>query len=676
MFTKQKNEGRMSQLIDVKGIGPKVIKKLNNQGIQTIQDLLFYFPMKYETRSIDLFEDIIINEECTLEVTIKNQPKLYFIRKSLDKLSMEVETNRILFQVHIFNRRFLMSALTPGTEIIITGKFLKNLSSFTASSIILKKNYKAGILPVYGIDDVKEANMRKIISEVLSTNITLKETLPERLLLKHQIPNINDLIYKIHQPKQEQDIYESKKRIVYEELLEFALRMESLKKLNQTIVTKEKQYDIELVRSFISTLPFTLTGDQQLATNEIFRDLKKPNQMNRLLQGDVGSGKTIISIIASLAVVTANFQVAVMAPTLVLAKQHYNTFKKYLDPYNIQIRLLTSDLSNKTKKQINEEIKNDTVDIIIGTQSLIQEKIDFHNLGFVVIDEQHRFGVNQRKELRLKGSVPDVLLMSATPIPRTLAISLYKDIDISFIKEKPLGRKDIITYIIEYEELDSLLLQVTKELDMGHQAYFICPKILDSETSIKISVEELNELLQKKLGHLYQIDVLHGKMSDEEKEIVLDRFYRNTTKILISTTVVEVGVDVKNATVMIVVNANSFGLAQLHQLRGRIGRDEHQSYCYLVVDNLLESSDRLQVLKDTNDGFLISEYDLSIRGPGEVFGNIQSGIPAFKMANLINDQEILEEAFVEALEIIGSPDSLSRKLMNKALKLIESYNLD
>lgn len=666
----------MNSLIEVKGIGPKIAAKLKSQNIETIHDLLFSFPVKYETHEINSFDSVQLDTECTLVVQVKARPKIYFIRKNLDKLTVQVETNRIVFSVSIFNRRFLANALQPGVELVITGKFLKNYSSFTASNIVLKKNYQPGILPIYGLNDIKDANVRKMLREVLSYDITLPETLPERILLKHQIPNINELIQIIHNPKSEHDIYISKKRIIYEELLEFALKMESLKKLNQTIVTKSKKYDIEFVKKFISTLPFTLTTDQQLATNEIFKDLKKSKQMNRLLQGDVGSGKTIVSIIASLAVVTSNYQVAIMAPTLVLAKQHYETFYKYLHSFGVTIRLLTSDLPIQTKRLIENEIRNNEVDIIIGTQSLIQENIDFHNLGFVVIDEQHRFGVNQRKELRLKGSIPDVLLMSATPIPRTLAISIYKDIDISFIKEKPEGRLDILTDIIEYEELDSLLMKVERELKLGHQAYFICPKILDSETSLKISVEELYELLQRKIGHRYQIDVLHGKMSDQDKTIVLDRFYRNSTDILISTTVVEVGVDVKNATVMVIVNANSFGLAQLHQLRGRIGRDEYQSYCYLVVDNLLESSERLQILKETNDGFLISEYDLSLRGPGEVFGNTQSGIPSFKMANLVNDQDILEQAFEDAIDIISSTDILSRKLTNKAIKANDSYNLD
>lgn len=666
----------MDDLTTIKGIGPKTKEKLNRAGIQTINDLLFLFPSRYETQRLDSEEAIEIGKVLTLEVVVAKRPKVYFIRKNLDKLSVEVNIGHRHFQVHIFNRRFLSQALSVGQVIVITGQFIQGLSHFTASQMVLRKNFVEGIHPLYHVADVKDANIRKMIQTLLEETHHLEDPIPADYLDKHQIPNINELLKKIHQPKDETDILVSRKRIVYEELLEFALRIEYLKRLNEAFITEAKHYDIETVRAFIRTLPFELTDDQKQATNEIFKDLKRSRQMNRLLQGDVGSGKTIIAIIATLAVVTAGCQVAIMAPTLVLAHQHLTTFRQYLKTYDIDICLLTSDLSASERRAVIDDIRQNKAKIIIGTHSLIQEDVDFHNLGFLVIDEQHRFGVAQRKELRQKGAVPDILLMSATPIPRTLAISIYKDIDISFIREKPSGRKDVLTRLVAYTQLDRMLGAVTKELDKGHQAYVICPKIAESETSNKISVEEMYALLRQKLGQRYDMAILHGRMSDEQKTDVLNRFYAGHIKILISTTVVEVGVNVKNATVMVIMNANSFGLAQLHQLRGRIGRDSHQSYCYLVEDDLAEAKERLNIMQETNDGFLISEYDLSMRGPGEVFGRTQSGIPEFRMANLIKDTKILEEALADAAEIITREDEASKNLVNHAIKAIESYHLD
>lgn len=666
----------MDELKQIKGIGPKTVEKLKNVGIQTTQDLLLRFPLRYETHAFNTYDEIALETELTLSVKVTKAAKIYFIRKNLDKLTVEVEVNQMFFHVHIFNRRFLSNALKPGTEIVITGQFMKNLSNFTASNIVLLKNFKPGIQPIYGIEDVNDKTLNKALRSLLEHASNLPETIPADLLRKHQIPNINDLIVKIHLPEKEEDIFQSRKRIIYEELLHFALRIESLKKLNQNIITKKKQYDINLVREFISTLPFELTEDQKQATNEIFKDLKNDHQMNRLLQGDVGSGKTIVSVIASLAVVTAGFQVAVMAPTLVLAKQHYEAFKRYLDPYEIKIGLLVSELTNSERLNVIDDIRTNRIQIIIGTHSLIQEDVDFHNLGFLVIDEQHRFGVAQRKELRRKGATPDILLMSATPIPRTLAISIYKDIDVSFIKEKPSGRKEIKTKIVEYEHLNDVLKNVKTQLTQGHQAYIICPKIEESEESGRVSVEEMAEIVRNTLGREFEFGVLHGRMNDYEKDRILNRFYANQMKILVSTTVVEVGVNVKNATSMVILNADTFGLAQLHQLRGRIGRDMHQSYCYLIVDDLSLAKERLEILEQTTDGFLISEYDLSLRGPGEVFGRVQSGIPAFKMANLIKDEEILQAALNDAAMIVSRSDELSVRLTKKAIKAIESYHLD
>ncbi len=666
----------MGELQELKGIGKVTEIKFNENEIFSINDLLKTYPKKYELHKLNNVDDFELDKTLSLSVRINKTPKIFYIRKRLTKLSVSVEMDNRIFNVHIFNREFLFSQLTMNTNVVITGKFLKNFNNFTASNLVLAKNFKTGIIPVYNLKDINDNTVKKAILSAFQTHSSLKEDLPDFIIEKREIPDINLAIKKIHYPENENDILLSQTRIKYDELLKFALKVESLKKLNQTVKTPKKNYDITKVREFINKLPFELTDDQKTATNEIFRDLKNENQMNRLLQGDVGSGKTIVSILASLAVHTASFQTAFMAPTLVLANQHFKTFKDYFINYDIEIDLLTSELSQSERNTILAKIKTGKTDIIIGTHSLIQDEIEFNNLGFIVIDEQHRFGVEQRKTLRRKGIVPDILLMSATPIPRTLAISLLADVDVSSIVEKPLGRKRVKTEIISFENIDRLIKLIEKEILYGHQAYFICPLIKESETSRNISLEALLPILKTKMNKNISIDVLHGKMKDVDKQRVLDKFYNNETNVLLSTTVVEVGVNVKNATIMVIINANSFGLAQLHQLRGRIGRNAYQSYCYLIVDEVINQSSRLDILKQTDDGFKISEFDLAMRGPGEMFGFSQSGIPNFHMANLINDKDLLEKAFEDAIEIINSQNIKAKKLTNKAIKSIETYNLD
>ena len=397
--------------------------------------------------------------------------------------------------------------------------------------------------------------------------------------------------------------------------------------------------------------------------------------MNRLLQGDVGSGKTIVAVLAALAAVTAGQQVAVMAPTLVLAHQHYSVFKQYLSDYQINIVLLTSEISLKEKGNILEGIRKNDVNIVIGTHALIQEQIEFMQLGLAIIDEQHRFGVEQRKKLRIKGYYPDILLMSATPIPRSLAISVFESSDISQITEKPLGRKPIITEIVEYSKMDKIYKLIEKELILKNQVYVICPLIEESDHSNYYSVSEIYKIFANKFKQ-YQTEALHGKMNDSEKVSILNRFKLGQTQILVSTTVIEVGVHIDQATTMVIMNANAFGLAQLHQLRGRIGRSDLQSYCCLVVDEGIEDLDRLKILEQTDDGFMISEYDLKLRGPGEVFGKNQAGIPNFNFANIVEDEELLKIALEDAKEILIKTDNASKSLKDKVIQTIESYHLD
>ncbi|MFA7075344.1 MAG: ATP-dependent DNA helicase RecG [Candidatus Izemoplasmatales bacterium] len=663
------------ELKDVSEIGKVTLEKLNKYNINSVDDLLFSFPTKYQINSLDSREDIVLDKTLTLKVEVINKPKLYYIRKKLTKLSINVLIGNLKFIVVIFNREFLSGSIHPANKIVITGKFLKNFNTFSASNIVLFDNFKEGIIPIYNIKDISEHRIRTSIRNILNESYKLTDILPEYIISKHGFKNINQIIKIIHIPEKITDVIEAKRRMAYEEFLLFAIRVEAIKKLNQRLITPVKHYDIEQVRRFIASLPFELTDDQKNVTNEIFKDFKKNTRMNRLLQGDVGSGKTIISIISSLAVVSAKYQVAVLAPTLVLAKQHLNTFTSYLNSFGLRIELLTSEIIGQKRDMLLEDIKKSEIDIVIGTHSLLQEGVIFNNLGFVVIDEQQRFGVEQRKIIREKGVYPDVLMMSATPIPRTLAISIFENTDVSVIKQKPSNRKLIKTEIIDFENIESAFKTIDKELTKNRQVYVICPLIESVENKNQISIDEAERIISRRFKTA-KTTILHGKMSDQEKTDIIMKFGANQINILISTTVVEVGVNIENASTMIILNANVFGLAQLHQLRGRIGRNDYDAYCYLVVDDYVKEKDRLDVLEKTNDGFKISEHDLLLRGPGEVFGFAQSGIPNFRYANLISDEVLRKLAFDDAKTVITTSDIVSKKLVNKVLKTIESYNLD
>jgi len=659
----------------IKGFGKVTLKKLNDLNINSIQDLLLTFPKKYEINKIESIEDKELNKQMTLEVEVLGVPKIYYIRKKLTKLTFQAKSLQIVFNITIFNREFMSSFIKLKEKLIVTGKFLKNYNNFSANNITLKQNYQEGILPVYNLRDITENRIRNGIKNVFDTTYHIEDSLPDYLKIKNNFPTLNSSIKLIHQPSSLMEINLVKQRMAYEEFLFFAVRIEMIKRISQRIKTPKKEYDIVKVKELIKTLPYELTKDQKAVTNEIFIDFHKDTSMNRLLQGDVGSGKTIVAIISSYAVVTSGYQVAILAPILVLAKQHFSSFNSVLSKFNVKIEILTSETLTKEKIQILNSVNNGEIQIIIGTHSLLQENITFKNLGFVVIDEQQRFGVEQRKKIREKGINPDILMMSATPIPRTLAISMFESTEVSLIKEKPNNRKLVKTEVIDFEDIKKAYTIIDRELAKGRQTYIICPLIQENENKNTIAIEEAYRMLSNRFKTV-KIDILHGKMSDFDKERVLDDFYNNITNILVSTTVVEVGVNVSNASTMIIFNANNFGLAQLHQLRGRIGRNDYPAWCYLVVDNFVEDIDRLKILEESNNGFEISEYDLQIRGPGEVFGFSQSGVPNFQFANIITDTELRENAFEDAKALIDRKDEKSRKIYSRVLKTIESYNLD
>ena len=665
------------ELEQIKGIGEATAKKLKKQKIASPRELLETFPAKYEDKRIAEFIDAQIGVEITLEGTIQADASVFFIRRRLTKLEFSLNISNVVFKVVIFNREFLASSLKQGNKVVISGKFNHNFGVFTASDVVLAKNFHEGIIPIYQVEGLSSKQFHNLVKSALPEYLNnVKEDLPDFIKQRNNLMDKKSFMKIVHLPKTREDTLTAAYRIKYREFLDFALMIEGYRKLNLRVFKTPKKYDITRVREFIGSLPFALSDDQKLATNEIFGDLKSGHPMNRLLQGEVGSGKTIVAILAILAVCTAGYQVAVMAPTEILAWQNHREIKHYLERLKIRTAVLTGSTGRQDRVSILERLQSGEIDVLVGTHALIQSDLDFHSLGLVVIDEQHRFGVKQRQILRRKGQTPDVLLMTATPIPRTLAITLFRDMEISTIRMLPRGRQPIETKIVEYQDLDQVFAFSKKEIDKGRQAYFIVPLISESDTRTQLSLEEFKKEIEHSCLGNYQIGYLHGRQKSQEKEDVLERFYQNEVQILVSTTVVEVGVNVPNATIMVILSANGFGLSQLHQLRGRIGRGFEKGYCYLVSDPNLDGPKRIEILEKETDGFQISLQDLRLRGPGEVFGDEQTGIMRFKMANLILDEEILKRALEDAKWVLEANDQLAKKLVHDAFQKIDSYILD
>ena len=535
-------------------------------------------------------------------------------------------------------------------------------------------NNTGKIIPIYPLTfSLTQNTLRKIIENGLQEVEKygkLQETLPEYILEEYKLEKIDDAMKNIHFPKEFEDFKRARKRLVFEELLSTQLALLQLKNSN-LIYKKGIEFDSNVNMSdVINTLPFKLTKAQLKVLQEIDRDMESDKSMNRLLQGDVGSGKTVVAMISAYKAVKSGYQVAILAPTAILSTQHINNFKKILDKFNIRCELLISGISKKKKEEILEKLKTGEIDILIGTHAILEENVEFKNLGLVVTDEQHRFGVKQRTKIAQKGQNPDVLVMSATPIPRTLALILYGDLDISIIDELPPNRKKIETYAVTKRMEERINNFIKKQINEGRQAYIVCPLVEDSEDeSMDLkSVLTLYETYKKEIFPDYKVEYIHGKMKPKEKEDIMERFKNGEINILISTTVIEVGVDVPNASVMVIEDAQRFGLAQLHQLRGRVGRGEYESYCILKYNgNGQNTKERMKVMCETNDGFIISQKDLELRGSGDFFGTAQHGIPDFKIANLFTDMDILKLSQEAAISIINKDIKLEKE-ENKLLK--------
>ena len=639
------------KLEEIKRIGPKTISLLNKLKIKDTNDLVKYYPFRYNIIKKSNLKEAENNSYVTIDGKVETKPVYYRIKKNLDKLSFKMNTGTYLVNILIFNRGFMRTIIKEGSKITIIGKYDKIHNQITATEIKMESiGDKTIIEPVYHLTyGLSKKVLQKYINISLQDFDTI-EYVPNYLKEKYNLINKKEAIKIVHNPNSIENLKKALQYLKYEELLVFMIKMNYLKTNKQFKIGLKRNIEYEEVNKFINNLPFKLTPDQLKAVNEIYEDLNSPRRMNRLLQGDVGSGKTLVAIIAIYINYLSGYQSALMVPTEILARQHYETIKKLFEKYNINICLITSKIKAKEKKEYYKGLEEGTISVAIGTHALISEKLKYHNLGLVITDEQHRFGVNQRSELKNKGITPDTLYMSATPIPRTYALTIYGDTDVSPIKSKPKGRKEIVTVFKKEKDITDVLEMMKKELELNHQIYVVAPMIDTESDSEKESVYDLEEKMNKAFGKISKIGIIHGKLDPKDKDKVMKDFEKNKINILISTTVIEVGVNVPNASMIVIFNANMFGLSTLHQLRGRVGRGDTQSYCVLVAK---ESEERLRFLENTSDGFEISEYDFQTRGEGDLFGTRQSGELGLKMANIKRDFKMLLKAKEDADEFIN-----------------------
>lgn len=638
-------------LEDIKGIGPKSLLALKALNLYTKDDVINYFPYRYNVYTPVKLRECSEGDTCTITGYVESAAKVFFIRKNLNKLSFAFNTGSELVNVTIFNRAYLKPNIRIKSYISVIGKYNRKSNTFMASDIKLTPITKTVIEPVYHLNQgIKRSNFKKLVDEILDNTVEIKSNVPDYLIEKYNFINKKEAVTNVHKPKDINSLKKADLHLIYEELFTFMLKVSYLKEKNASDGKFNiKSFDEDKVNNFISSLSFSLTDGQMQAVSDIKGDFLSRKKMNRLILGDVGSGKTIVSFIALYMNMLAGYQGVLMAPTEILAVQHFNNMVGLFgDKLNIQ--LLTSSTKKGERNKILQNLKNGETQVLIGTHSLLNNELVYNNLGLVITDEQHRFGVNQRQTLQEKGKDVDVLYMSATPIPRTLALTIYGDMDITEIRTKPGGRKEIITKIFKNSELKNVLEKMLDEIKAGHQIYVVAP-LIDDEEDEKMNVTSLKDKFDVAFNGMVPTGLLHGKMKPNQKDEVMNSFKNGETKILISTTVIEVGVDVKNATMMVIFNAERFGLATLHQLRGRVGRNDMQSYCYLISDY---DAERLKVLEESNDGFYISEQDFKLRGGGDIFGIRQSGEQSFKIANLNRDYKILMQCKSDAEEFLKS----------------------
>lgn len=639
------------------GVGPKSAEKLSKLGIENLQDLLLYFPFRYEDFKSKNVLELEDGEKAVVSGVVVTPANVQYYGYKRNRLRFTIKQGEVVLAVNFFNQPYLADKVALGSTIAIFGKWDKAKAGLTGMKILAQ--VEDDLQPVYRVaQGISQASLVKIIKIAFDQglDLLLEENIPQILLDHYQLLGRSQAVRAMHFPKDLAEYKQALRRIKFEELFYFQMQLQVLKSESKNasqglaILWRD-----DLLEKKLTLLPFELTAAQKRSLDEILQDMKAPTHMNRLLQGDVGSGKTVVAGLAMYATYTAGLQSALMVPTEILAEQHFDSLSQLFP--ELRIVLLTGGMKQAERKEALEAIEAGQVDMIVGTHALIQEGVSYHRLGLVIIDEQHRFGVEQRRVLREKGDNPDVLMMTATPIPRTLAITAFGDMDVSVIDQMPAGRKPIITRWVKHEQLNVVLNWLEKELQRGAQVYVISPLIEESEALDLKNAIALEEELKIYFGDKAQVSLLHGKMKNDEKDAIMQGFKKGKIDILVSTTVIEVGVNVPNATVMLIMDADRFGLSQLHQLRGRVGRGDKQSYAVLVANPKTESGKkRMKIMTETTNGFVLAEEDLKMRGSGEIFGTRQSGLPEFQVADIVEDYPILEEARKVASQIVSIPD--------------------
>ena len=636
----------------IKGVGSKSLQYLNKMNLYTISDLIEYYPYRYNIIKVVPLTEAGEDETVTIKGIVDTEPRVSYIKKNFNRMTFRLNTDGFLVNITIFNRAFYKSNLKLGRMINVIGKYDRKKNSFTASDIKFEIINDMKIEPVYHlVSGVTNRGLNKLINECFNMHIDLEDYIPLYIKDKYEFIDKLKACYDIHFPASTKSLKAAKLRTIYEEFFIFMFKMNYLKyKYELNNVGLKRTVDKDKVVNFINSLPFELTEDQKLAVKDIYKDLISPKRMNRLVLGDVGSGKTCVAEIGMYINYLAGYQSSLMAPTEILARQHYDNMTKLFSKTDVKIGLLVGSMKASEKKKVCKQLEDGTIDMVVGTHALLSDNVAFNNLGLVITDEQHRFGVNQRSILQNKGILSDVLYLSATPIPRTYALTIYGDMDTSIIKTKPSGRKEIKTKLVKNKEVKDVLNIMLNEIKDGHQVYVVAPLIEDEEGESNLNdVVKLKEKFDMAFNNKVRVEILHGKMKNSDKDAIMEEFKNGDVKVLISTTVIEVGVDVKNATMMVIFNAERFGLATLHQLRGRVGRNDLQSYCYLISD---AEAERLKVMEESNDGFYISEKDFELRGEGDLFGTRQSGDMVFKMGDIRRDFKILVQCKNDANEFV------------------------